>query len=107
MNSGWTCIACGAELVEGEADVLQIGRADVRAIGEAEIDQHQLAAEVRVGAGLAGVIDQGEGPPIGSRFHITASISSAAERSEPVCASVGAMPASTSADSTRARSVTR
>src|ERR1700738_129060 len=50
----------GPELVERQADVLQIRRADVRAIGEAEIDQHELAAEVGIGARLAGMIDERE-----------------------------------------------
>ena len=41
---------------------------------------------------------------MGSRFHITASISSAAERDDCVCAASGAMPESTSAASTTVRS---
>ena len=43
-------VARSAEPVQREADGLQVGRADIRAIGEAEIDEQQLAPEIRVGA---------------------------------------------------------
>jgi hypothetical protein len=51
-------IGCGTELVHGETDGLQVGRADIRAVGEAEINQHQLAVEVTCAASLAGLIDK-------------------------------------------------
>jgi hypothetical protein len=40
--------------------LLQVGRTDVRAIGESEIDQHQLAAEVRLGAARAVLVGERE-----------------------------------------------
>ena len=51
-------LARGPQSVDREADRQQIGRADVGTEGEAEIDQHQLAAKIGIGARLAGVIDQ-------------------------------------------------
>ena len=54
-------VAARPKLVDRLPDRHQVGRADVRTEGEAEIDQHQLAAEIGVGARLAGVIDEREG----------------------------------------------
>ena len=51
MNSGCTHRPSG-RAGPSLRDGLQVGRADVGAVGEAEIDQHQLAAEVGVGAWL-------------------------------------------------------
>jgi hypothetical protein len=36
--------------VERQANILQIGRANIRAVGESEIDEKQLAAEILLGA---------------------------------------------------------
>jgi len=48
------------ELVDGDSDRLQVGRADIGASREAEIDQQKLAAEVDIGAPLAVVVSQRE-----------------------------------------------
>ncbi len=53
-------VAGGAKFVNGLPDRHQIGRADVGTEAEAEIDEHQLAAEIGVGTRLAGVIDERE-----------------------------------------------
>src|SRR5713226_2551367 len=51
-----------AQRVERRTHGLQRGRTGIRAEGVAEIDQHQLAAEVAVVADDAVLIDQGERP---------------------------------------------
>jgi hypothetical protein len=51
-----------AQLIERKTDRQEIGRTNIGTIGEAEIHQQYLAAEVGVGAALAGMIDQIEGP---------------------------------------------
>src|ERR1043166_1287316 len=53
-------LASSAQLVERKCYALQVSRADIGAIGESEIDQHQLAAKVLVGTRLAHVIDERE-----------------------------------------------
>src|SRR5262249_11118058 len=56
-------LLCGlAQLVQRQADRLQVGGAHVRAMGEAEINQQKLAAELGLRARLTGMIDQGERP---------------------------------------------
>src|SRR6185437_4886041 len=54
-----------ADHVECLADRLQGGRAGIGAIGVAEIDQHDLAAEILIAPYRAVLIDQGEGPADG------------------------------------------
>jgi hypothetical protein len=53
-------VGIAAQSVDRKPDRLEIGRTDVRAIGEAEIDQHQLPAKVALGADPAGVIGKFE-----------------------------------------------
>jgi hypothetical protein len=55
-------LACGAEMVECKPGCLQVGRADVRAVGKARIDDEELAPEIRVGARPASVVDERERP---------------------------------------------
>ena len=55
-------VARSAEAVQSEADGLQVGRTDIRAIGEAEIDEQQLAPEIRVGARPPVMINESERP---------------------------------------------
>ena len=50
-----------AKRLESRRHHLKLGRADVRAVGEAEEDQHVAAAEVPVGDRLSGLVDEGEG----------------------------------------------
>ncbi len=45
-----------AKLLHRQPDLLQISRADVGAVGEAEIDQYELATEVGIGADFSGLI---------------------------------------------------
>ena len=54
--------AGGTQSIHGQPDLHQVGRADVWAIGVAEIDQQQLATKIRVRARLPGVVDQSERP---------------------------------------------
>ena len=58
MNSGCTNSPCRAEFINGGRNGLQIGRADVGAIGVAEIDQQQFATKIGVGTWSAILIDQ-------------------------------------------------
>ena len=60
MKTGCTNSPACPSLIHGKCHLQQVGRADVRAKGEAEIDQHQLAAEVRVGSARAVLIGEGE-----------------------------------------------
>jgi hypothetical protein len=53
----------GAHGLQRRRHHLQFGRAHVGAVGEAEGDQHELAAERLVADALAGVGGEGEGPP--------------------------------------------
>ena len=54
-------VARRPKLVHRAGHGCQVGRAGIRAGGEAEIDQQKLAAEVGVGAQLALVVDEREG----------------------------------------------
>src|SRR5262249_49524736 len=56
-------LAHRSELVDRSGNRLQVGRAGIRASGEAEIDQEQLVSEVSVGPALAIVVDQRERAP--------------------------------------------
>ena len=47
------------EHIERQRDRLQLGRADVRTVCIAEIDQNELAAKIRIGASPPTVIDEG------------------------------------------------
>ena len=61
MKSGWTLSAACPSSSSASADILEICRANVRAVCEAKIDQHQLAAEIPIGSRPAGVIDEAKG----------------------------------------------
>jgi len=53
-------IARGPELIHRHSHLLQVGRANVGTIGEAEINQHELATKVRIGAARAVLVDERE-----------------------------------------------
>ena len=54
-------VAFAAELIERRRHDLEFGRTDIRAIGEAEEDEHVFAAEVAVADPLAGLVGEREG----------------------------------------------
>ena len=62
MNSG-TILSALSPTLSSAADITCKSRgADVRAEGEAEIDEHEAAAEILVGHRFAGVVDEFERP---------------------------------------------
>ncbi len=53
MKMGTTFFGLVAELIEARRHDLELGRADVGAMGEAEEHEHVAPAEIAVGDGLA------------------------------------------------------
>ena len=64
MKMGTTVVGLGRQALEGGRHHLKLGGADVRAMGEAEKDQHVAPAEVLVGDRLAVWSTRVNGPPI-------------------------------------------
>ena len=60
-KDGDDLLGLGAELIESCRHHLELGGADVGAMGEAEKDEHVAAAEILIGDRLSGLIDEGEG----------------------------------------------
>ena len=58
---GTTSLGLRPKLIEARRHHLKLGGADIGAMGEAEEDQHIAPAEILIGDGLSGLIDEGEG----------------------------------------------